>query len=213
VNLIWEKHYTGKVPHAENLCGSFRWRDVLRQVDNFRRVARVKMGSGDTFLFSTDSWLIDGVSMSLKNSCPRLFSFALKEDVMAAKVYAMDNIADLSYTPLSQLALSELQDLMVIMQQNPVTYCKDEWTYCWGGKYAPVRFYAHIHEHIKVPKVYKWIWQPSCMMKTKVFSWLLLVDRLNTRDLLQRRHWHVTDNYHCELYPLHVHEDMIHLSF
>jgi hypothetical protein len=23
VNLIWEKHYAGKVPHAESLCGSF----------------------------------------------------------------------------------------------------------------------------------------------------------------------------------------------
>jgi hypothetical protein len=87
VNLIWEKHYTGKVPHAENLCGSFRWRDVLRQVDNFRAVARVKMGSGDTFVFWEDSWLIDGVSMSLKNRFSRLFSFALKEDACRGLCY------------------------------------------------------------------------------------------------------------------------------
>jgi hypothetical protein len=67
---------------------------------------------------------------------------------MLAEVYAMDNIADLFYTPLSRLAFSELQDLMVLMQQNPVTGCKDEWAYCWGENYASVRLYAHIHEHI-----------------------------------------------------------------
>jgi hypothetical protein len=51
------------------------------------------------------------------------------------------------------------------------------------------------------------------MMKIKVFAWLLLVDRLNTRDLLQRRQWNVTNVNHCELCPMHVHEDMIHLFF
>jgi hypothetical protein len=51
------------------------------------------------------------------------------------------------------------------------------------------------------------------VMKTKVFAWVLLVDRLNTRDLLQRRHWNVTDVYHCELFPLRVHEDGIHMFF
>jgi hypothetical protein len=213
VNLIWEKHYAGKVPHAENLCGSFWCEDVLRQVNNFRVVARVKMGTGDTFLFWSDKWLIDGVSPILQNKFPRLFSFVLNKEIMAAEVYARDNIAELFYTPLSQSAFTELQDLQTLMQQNPVTGSKDEWTHCWGGNYASIKFYSHNHEHIKVPKVYKWIWQSSCMMKTKVFAWLLLVDRLNTRDLLQRRHWNVTDLYHCELCPMHVHEDRIHLFF
>jgi hypothetical protein len=51
VNLIWHAHYDGKVPHAENLCSSFRWHDVLKLVDNFRGVAIVQHGSGNTFLF------------------------------------------------------------------------------------------------------------------------------------------------------------------
>jgi hypothetical protein len=51
------------------------------------------------------------------------------------------------------------------------------------------------------------------MMKTKVFAWLLLVDRLNTRDLLQRRNWKVTDDTHCVICPGRIYEDRIHLFF
>jgi hypothetical protein len=50
-------------------------------------------------------------------------------------------------------------------------------------------------------------------MKTKTFAWLILSDRLNTRDLLQRRHWHVSDDTHCVLCPLKCYEDMIHMFF
>jgi hypothetical protein len=46
-----------------------------------------------------------------------------------------------------------------------------------------------------------------------VFAWLLLRDRLNTRDLLQRRHWKVTDDTHCELCPARIYEDRVNLSF
>jgi hypothetical protein len=53
--LIWEAHYSDKIPHAKKLCGSFWWRDVVRLVDNFRGVATVKHGKGDTFLFWSDN--------------------------------------------------------------------------------------------------------------------------------------------------------------
>ena len=46
-----------------------------------------------------------------------------------------------------------------------------------------------------------------------MFVWLLLVDRLNTRNLLQRRHWNVTDDTHCELCVTRAYEDRFHLFF
>jgi hypothetical protein len=49
VNLVWHAHYEDTVPHAEQLCGSFWWRDVLKLVDNFRAVAAVKIGNGHSF--------------------------------------------------------------------------------------------------------------------------------------------------------------------
>jgi hypothetical protein len=51
VNLIWPSHYVGCVPHAENLGGSFWWRDIMKYVDQYRLVASVLPGKGNTFLF------------------------------------------------------------------------------------------------------------------------------------------------------------------
>jgi REP element-mobilizing transposase RayT len=157
--------------------------------------------------------MINGSSQPMKNRFLRLFSFALEENIRTVEVYALEDLPDIFYRPLSQQAFSELQELTVVLGQNIVDNSNDVWSYCWGEKFASANFYAHIHGDIQVPNVFKSVWNSSCMMKTKVFAWLLLVDRLNTRDLLQRRHWNVTDDYRCELCPLHVYEDRIHLFF
>jgi hypothetical protein len=74
------------------------------------------------------------------------------------------------------------------MQDNPLLNTNDECHYCWGENYSAKGFYDHIHAHLQVFKVYKWLWKSSCMMKAKMFAWLLLSDRLNTKDLLKRHH-------------------------
>jgi hypothetical protein len=51
------------------------------------------------------------------------------------------------------------------------------------------------------------------MWRVKFFAWLLLVDHLNTRDLLVRRHWNVTRDKHCVLCPTRTYEDRFHLFF
>jgi hypothetical protein len=213
VQLVWFAHYTDKIPHAENLCGSFWWRDVLKLVDNFRGVAEVHLGKGDTFLFWLDNWKINNSTTPLKERFPRLFSYVLDENLSAAKVYAIEDITDLFYLPLSPLAFQELEELQNLMHDNPVSDQLDVWSFVWGQKYTAAQFYRHIHRHIKVPGIYKWLWKSCCMMRSKMFAWLLLSDRLNTRDLLQRRHWHVTDDTHCVLCPGRFYEDRAHLFF
>jgi hypothetical protein len=56
-------------------------------------------------------------------------------------------------------------------------------------------------------------WKSCCIMRIKVFGWLVLRDRINTRDMLQRRHWKVTEDTHCELCASRCYEDRIHLFF
>ena len=99
------------------------------------------------------------------------------------------------------------------MVQYPLSSGKDAWEYIWGPKYFPAKFYSHLHAHIVVPTVYKWIWKSACVLTTKMFAWLLISDRLNTRDLLIRRNWKVTDDKHCVLCPLRAYEDRFHLFF
>jgi hypothetical protein len=202
VQLIWYAHYQGKLPHVENLGGSFWWRDVLKLVDNFRGVAAVTMGKGDTFIFWSDTWLMDNDSRPMKDRFPRLHSYALNENMSAAQVYSSTNMFDLFYLPLSNQAHQDFLLLQEWMMDNRPTAEDDVWTYCWGGQYKAAKFYKHIHSHIQVLGVYKWLWKSSCIMRTKVFAWLLLSDMFNTRDMLQRRNWRVTGDTHYELCPL-----------
>jgi hypothetical protein len=213
VYLIWNAHYVNKVPHAENVVGSFWWKDIIKLVDNFRGVARVKLGKGDTFLFWQDNWQLNGEHLPLQSRYPRLFSFAINPHISAKHAYECDDIVTLFHLPLSQRAFEELGEVQSLLLGNPVSLQEDVWVYSWGDKYTSANFYQHIHKHLSVPPVFKWIWKSSCIMKTKTFAWLLLSDRLNTRDLLQRRHWHVSDDTHCVLCPLRSYEDRIHLFF
>jgi hypothetical protein len=173
------------VPHGEKLKGSFWWRDILKQVDNFRCVSFVQPGRGDTFLFWSDGWLYDGSSIPLRDRYPRLFSFVFDENLSAAQVFDPDDLVSLFHLPLSRVAFEELGQLQLLMHANSLTDQNDVWKYCWGNKYMSAKFYDHIHSHIKVLKVYHWLWKSSCTMSAKFFAWLVLKDRLNTRDLLK----------------------------
>jgi hypothetical protein len=54
------------------------------------------------------------------------------------------------------------------------------------------------------------LWHSICQQKYKVFFWLLLQDRLNTRGLLRRKHMHL-ESYTCELCLLQKEERLRHL--
>jgi hypothetical protein len=48
-----------------------------------------------------------------------------------------------------------------------------------------------------VSPVFKKLWKSKCLHKQKVFVWIFLVDRLNTRDMMDRRQWHLDSGFNC----------------
>ena len=59
-----------------------------------------------------------------------------------------------------------------------------------------------------------WLWKTKCIMKVKVFAWLLFCDRLNTRDMLDKRHCaKEDDDFTCPLCPGGQRETRLHLFF
>ena len=46
-----------------------------------------------------------------------------------------------------------------------------------------------------------------------MFAWLVIMDRVNTKDIIQRRHWRIHDGPECVLCPTGPLEDMNHLFF
>ena len=58
----------------------------------------------------------------------------------------------------------------------------------------------------------RWIWKSCVLPKHKIFFWLLLQDRLNTRDLLATKNF-IIESYHCILCSDGGSEDYRHLFF
>ena len=60
------------------------------------------------------------------------------------------------------------------------------------------------------PPHFCWIWESSCQSKHKFFFWLLLQDRLNTRNLLGRKNFQLP-SYFCAIAECAQEETLAHL--
>lgn len=58
-----------------------------------------------------------------------------------------------------------------------------------------------------------WIWKSCCTMSIKMFAWLVIMDKINTKDMIQQRHWKINDVPQCVLCPTFALEGRNHLFF
>ncbi|XP_062215176.1 exocyst complex component SEC3A-like isoform X4 [Phragmites australis] len=89
--------------------------------------------------------------------------------VLASRMeqYILGQSRDLSDKAYTKLGIQ--------MQGN----AKDTWNYLWGSQvYSSKKCYNMPYKHISPPQPFKWIWNSKCCNKLRVFSWLLLMDRL-----------------------------------
>jgi len=100
---------------------------------------------------------------------------------------------------LSNLAVNTLQIIEDV----------DVWSYIWGSPFfSTSKAYAHLTGH----HIFRWLWKSSCQNKHKVFFWLLLHNRLSTREIL--RWWHmILPTYECVCCHLRMEETLSHLFF
>jgi hypothetical protein len=59
---------------------------------------------------------------------------------------------------------------------------------------------------------HRWLWASSYQQKHKVFYWLILKNRLNTRGLLKRKNM-LLESYDCELCMLHKKDKLRHIFY
>jgi hypothetical protein len=146
VRLIWAKYYNTKVPHGTRKVGSFLWKDILRLNVIYRGIARCSIGDGSTVLFWNDLWT-DGI---LSHEFPRLYSFALDQNISVKGIMEVGHLDDLFSLPLSAQAFEEYQLLQSKLQeiQYDVTIT-DKWNFIWGnGIYTSRKFYALGYSHM-----------------------------------------------------------------
>jgi hypothetical protein len=215
VKLVWTSYYPHGVPHAADPCGSFWWRDLIQLSDIFRGVTQVKIGDGSTTLFWKDLWN----EQPLTESHPRAFSFARNEDITVQKLLTSTTIGEAFHLPMSLQAREEINSLQQLtMGLDPGNNQKDRWLCVWGNKESEMfkssEYYKFCFRDVHVDEVFAWIWKSKCTNKWRVFAWLLLADRLNTRNMLRRRQYKLDgDVYTCLLCASPPEETVVHLFF
>lgn len=166
---------------------------------------------GSTALFWKDLWLQETIELSH----PRAFSFTLNEDASVKEFLEITSLAEAFHLPLSPQAHAEVRDLQAVTTHlRPVSATSDVWHYVWGkAHYNSADYYRFFFRDVQAHQVFSWLWKSKCVMKMKVFGWLLLNDRLNTRNMLLRRHYNIGDDHDCLLCGLPIEETVDHMIF
>ena len=194
------------MPHASKEIGSFWWKDILRLSVLYRRIARCQLGDGSTVLFWEDLWNSEVLSLKF----PSLFSFVKNQRISIKEVMETEDLDSLVFLPLSEQAYSQLHTLQTDLVSVPYNFEDlDRWTFMWGSHvYSSQKFYALAFRNLQVPRSFTWLWKSKCTPHIKFFGWLLLVDRLNTRNMLIRRNFHIDAGYSCVMCNQDLEEDI-----
>jgi hypothetical protein len=211
VKLIRNSYYYKEVPHAVTVCGSFWWRSIMRMFELYRQVTHCKIGSGETILFWSDNWN-NGV---FDDIFPRLSSFAKDKYISVKEALQIIDPEQAFHLPISAEAAAELRTLQHMLAGVVTSDENDQWliTSNKSGVFIPSQVYRMSFQHISSHFPSQWIWKSKCTSKHKFFAWLILHDRINTKDMLRRRHWQVTSDHGCVLCSADALEDWSHLFF
>ena len=210
-NMIWTKYYLRKVPHASSEVGSFWWKDVLRLNTLYRGIAKCTIGDGSTITFWEDLWTDE----ILASKYPIIFSFTKNRNISVKEIMGAEDLDSLFHLPLSIPAMEELIYLQYDLASFPYNAdSMDTWTLIWGNQvYTTCRYYHSVYQNLQASPIYRLLWKSKCTPRIKFFAWLMLVDRLNTKSMLVRRHFNVQPNAFCVMCTSATQEDADHLFF
>jgi hypothetical protein len=212
VKLVWSLYDPNKAPHAQSKRGSFWWKDVFSLSEIYRSISTSKPADGCSTLFWKDFWHSTDL---LCDRFPRLFSYALDEDTTVARFLQFNSAEHLFALPLSTQAFEEYSNIQTIIQEVRLdASCSDSRIFCWGSsQYTSSKYYKFIFAAIPTDKILSSLWKSKCLPKLRVFAWLLIKDRLNTKELMQRKSWQIDGGPSCVLCNNQVIETRDHLFF
>jgi hypothetical protein len=152
---------------------------------------------------------------SLQQLYPHLFSFVKESNCSVQHFLSLWPDYDQNFQlPLSIEAshqLAELSDSLVEWDRE--SNANDQWVYTRGSRiFTSKQAYDSLKGHSQAPVPFHWLWKSRCQGKHRVFFWLLLNDRLNTKNLLRRKRFNVL-SVACVLCNLDSEETLKHLFF
>lgn len=142
---------------------------------------------------------------------PHLFSFTRDKHLSLKRAYSITDLQHLFFLPLTPQAYNQLVSLAEDLESLDLSPDPDSWIYIWGNAFfSSSKAYKSLIGHRNTHPVYDWLWKSRCQKKHKVFFWLVLKDRLSTRDIMRRKHM-VMPSYNCVLCSHNKIETLFHL--
>lgn len=90
----------------------------------------------------------------------------------------------------------------------------DQRIFCWGNStYKAAKLYKLAFLEVQTLAVFQWVWKSKVTPRVKFFAWLILLDRLNTKNMLTRRNFNVQPDSLCVLCDDGMEETIDHLFF
>jgi hypothetical protein len=171
---------------------SFWWRDCLKTLPTYKNLAICSFVQGNSILLWQDSWS----DIPLKLKWPHLFSFVKNESISIKEALASPYIPDLFHLPISEEALVQLNLFQALLQDLTPHAGNDSLTMFGNSSLQVSKVYKKLMDDVGAMSALDWMWKGCCQQKHKVFFWLLIHNRLNTRALLQRKSFLMAD-YSC----------------
>lgn len=152
----------------------------MKLSDDFRGLASCTIGSGNTVGFWDDVWDFG----LLKMEYPQLHSFVVNRAASFAD-FVSRPIEQNFLLPLSIIASEQMMALSLQLSSLQIQHQQpDQWHYLWGTSFSCKQAYMSILGSQPAPVHFKWLWKCSVRSKHKFFFWLLMLDSLNTRNML-----------------------------
>ena len=159
-------------------------------------------------------WKDDWNNSIYEEKYQRAFSYYKNGDIPVQAFLLITDVATTFHLSLSIQAHDELRQIQREVANVELTNENDAWTCCWGAhSFKTTSYYNYYFRDIKAHVAFNWLCKTKCMTKIKVFGWLLLSDRLNTRNMLKRRHYNIGTNLDCLLCGQHIEETVEHMIF
>jgi len=130
---------------------------------------------------------------------PQAHSFAKNKRITVHTAFNQEETLSLFNLPLSQQAFQQVTNIQCKIDSIKLNeHDKDIWIYFHRkSAYKSATAYKMIRGHSNVDPIFRWIWKSYCQPKHRVFAWLLVQDRLSTRNILRRKRM-ILESYNCE---------------
>ncbi|XP_020253777.1 uncharacterized protein LOC109830826 [Asparagus officinalis] len=177
---------------ASKASNSLVWNDIISNKYVFLQLLSWSLGSGDKIRFWEDKWIGKN---SLSSLYPSLYSLAWSNNVSIRSQGNLQN-NNWHWHPLLKRSITSVPhsvklDFMNCIGMHKISNQVDIplWSLTSNGLFSVKSLYDFLISRGIKSSTYSIVWNPLLPSKIQIFTWLLSMNRLHTKDNLLKKGW------------------------